>query len=84
VAEGIHFDAIRIPMMLLALFGSVLNLVILWQVWRLRNRPASAWRQKPVSTQKKSAEWFQLTLSVLTLILLVVEVFAHGIPHAPR
>jgi hypothetical protein len=39
-------DAIRIPMMLLALAGSLLNLVVLWQVWRLRRHSASAWRQQ--------------------------------------
>ncbi len=39
LADRMHIPAIRIPMMLLALGGSVLNLVVLWQVWRLR-RPA--------------------------------------------
>ena len=39
LADRMHTAAIRIPMMLLALGGSVLNLVVLWQVWRLR-RPA--------------------------------------------
>src|ERR1700756_2084557 len=49
LADRMHIAAIRIPMMLLALAGAVLNLVVLWQVWRLRRRPASAWRQPPVS-----------------------------------
>src|SRR5260370_26999691 len=52
LADRMHIAAIRIPMMLLALGGSVLNLVVLWQVWRLRRRPASAWRQQPVSKKK--------------------------------
>jgi hypothetical protein len=77
LADRMHIDAIRIPMMLLALFGSLLNLVVLWQIWRLRRRPASAWRQQPVSTQKKTSEFFQFTLSVLTLALLATEFFAH-------
>src|SRR5690349_3429592 len=52
LADRMHIDAIRIPMMLLALAGSLLNLVVLWQVWRLRRRPASAWRQTAVPKRK--------------------------------
>jgi hypothetical protein len=77
LADRIHIAAIRIPMMVLALVGAVLNLVVLWQVWRLRRRPAAAWRQQPVSKRKISSEWLQLTLSFLTLGLLAAEFFAH-------
>jgi hypothetical protein len=84
LADRMHVNAIRIPMMLLALLGSVLNLVVLWQIWRLRRRPASAWRQQPVSRKKKTSEFFQFTLSVLTLALLAVEFIAHRILHAGR
>ena len=82
LADRMHVAAIRIPMMLLALAGSVLNLVVLWQIWRLRRRPASAWRQQPTSKQKKLSEWLQFTLSVLTLFLLAGEFIAHLILHA--
>ena len=84
LADRMHIAAIRIPMMLLALAGSVLNLVALWQVWRLRRRPASAWRQQPVSKQKIASEWFQFTLSVLTIFLLAAEIVAHRILFAGR
>jgi len=84
LADRMHIDAIRIPMMVLALAGSLLNLVVLWQVWRLRKRPASAWRQQPVSGKKKTSEWLQFTLSVLTLFLLAAEFVAHRILHAVR
>jgi hypothetical protein len=84
LADRMHIDAIRIPMMLLALAGSLLNLVALWQVWRLRRRSASAWRQKPVSRKKRVSEWFQLSLSVLTLLLLAAEFLAHRILFANR
>jgi hypothetical protein len=75
--ERIHIDAVRIPMVMFALVGAVFNLVALWQVRRLRGRAASAWRQKPVSRSKFASEKVQLTLSVLTLILLAVESFYH-------
>ncbi len=77
LGEKMHIAAIRIPMMLFALVGSVVNLVVLWQVWRLRRRSSSAWRQKPISPQKRRSEIFQLLLSVLTLFLLAAEYWAH-------
>jgi hypothetical protein len=81
LADRMHIDAIRIPMMLLALAGSLLNLVVLWQVWRLRRRPASSWRQSAVPKQKAASEWLQFTLSVLTLLLLAAEFVAHRFLH---
>jgi hypothetical protein len=81
LADRMHIAAIRIPMMVLALAGSVLNLVVLWQIWRLRRRPASAWRQQPLSRQKKMSEWLQFTLSILTLLLLAVEFITHRMLH---
>src|SRR5882762_4965138 len=84
LADRMHIGAIRIPMMLLALAGSLLNLVVLWQVWRLRKRSASAWRQQPVSRQKLVSEWLQFILSVLTVFLLAAEFVAHRILFANR
>jgi hypothetical protein len=84
LADRMHVDAIRIPMMLLALAGSFLNLVVLWQVWRLRRRPASAWRQTAVPKRKLASEWLQFTLSILTLVLLAAEFVAHRILHGGR
>ncbi len=75
--ERIHVDAVRIPMVMFALVGAVFNLLALWQVRRLRGRAASAWRQKAVSRSKFASEGVQLTLSVLTLLLLAVESYYH-------
>lgn len=77
IADKVHFSAIRIPMMLLALLGSLFNLVAIWQVRRLRGRYASAWRQKTLTSKKLNAERVQLALSVLTLVLLVFEYYFH-------
>jgi len=77
LAEELHVDAIRVPMMLIALVGALLNLLALWQVRRLRRRSASAWRQQPLSTAKRRPEALQLALSVLTLVLLFAEEIAH-------
>ena len=77
MAERLHADAIRIPMMLVAFLGAVINLAVLWQMRRLRNRSASAWRQQPLTPGKRRSEILQLALSVLTLVLLFTEVVAH-------
>jgi len=77
VVDKIHTDAIRVPMVMFALVGAVFNLVALWQVRRLRGRAASAWRQKTISPSKFASERVQLTLSVLTLMLLALESFYH-------
>jgi len=76
-AERLHMDAIRIPMMLIALLAALINLIALWQVRRLRGRSASAWRQQPLTSAKKRSETLQLVLSVLTIALLVAEWVAH-------
>jgi hypothetical protein len=80
-AKGFHRDAIRIPMMLLALFGALFNLFVVWHLRRLRSRPAARWRLKPVSAKQKNSERLQVLLSVLTLILLAAEWFTHPLIH---
>lgn len=77
IADRMHVPAIRIPMMLLALLGSVWNLAALWRVKTLRRRAASAWRQRPLTRQKQRSEFFQLAISVATLLLLAAESAAH-------
>ena len=77
LAERLHVNAIRVPMMLIALVAAVLNLAALWQVRRLRARPASAWRQQPATPGKRRSEALQLILSIATLVLLAAEWIAH-------
>jgi hypothetical protein len=72
-----HQDAIRIPMMLLALAGAGANLYSIWRVRSLRARPAAQWRARPISAEKVRAERVQIALSVLTLLLLAVEWIFH-------
>src|ERR1700732_2357222 len=80
-AHGFHQDAIRIPMMVLAFFGAVSNLYVVGKVRRLRSRPASQWRQQPVTKKKLNSERFQIALSVLTLLLLAAEWITHPFIH---
>ena len=80
-AHGFHSDIIRVPMMAIALIGSLLNLYVIWKMRRLRSRPSAQWRQKPVDAKKKRSELFQVTLSLLTLILLAAEWITHPLVH---
>jgi len=80
-AHGFHRDAIRIPMMTLAFLGGVLNLYVIGKVRRLRSRPASQWRQQPLTKRKLNSERFQIALSALTLLLLAAEWITHPLVH---
>jgi hypothetical protein len=72
-----HADAIRVPMIVIALLGSLLNLAILMHVRHLRRRPAAQWRIKPLSRREKRTELSQLILSLLTLVLIGAEEYLH-------
>ena len=80
-ARGFHQGAIRIPMMVLAFLGSVVNLYVIWKIRRLRSRPAAQWRMQPVSKKKLNSERFQIVLSILTLLLLAAEWITHPMVH---
>jgi fumarate reductase subunit C len=75
--DHLHANWIRIPMVLLALIGTLLNLVAILQIRRLRRRPSSQWRQGPVEPQKLRMEQWQLAIGVATLVLLVMEESFH-------
>ena len=73
----IHTDRIRIPMLILAIAGSVVNLYVLWRIRSLRARPSSQWRIQPATARQRRSETFQFILSVLTLVLVVIESAMH-------
>jgi len=77
VWDHFHTNWIRVPMVVLAFVGSILNLLILRRIWRLRNRPAAQWRGVPVSPRKIRMERLQFALAVITLALISVEEVTH-------
>jgi hypothetical protein len=83
-ARGFHQDAIRIPMMALALAGALINLFVLWRLWSLRRRPAAQWRVQPLTAKEKRSQWLQFLLSIATLILLAIEWWTHSMLHHPH
>jgi len=77
VWDHFHANWIRVPMVALAFAGSVLNLLILRRIWRLRNHPAAQWRRVPVSPRKMRMERLQFALAVIPLTLISVEEVTH-------
>jgi len=75
--DTFHLSWLRAPMMGFAVVGALLNLGVLWQVRRLRNRPAARWRQTLPGAGKVWMERVQLVLSVATLVLVGLEERQH-------
>ena len=75
--SGLHRDAIRIPMMIGAIGGSVINLYVIWRVRSLRHRASSQWRRQPVSRRRVWGENTQIVLALITLLLVAAEFFSH-------
>jgi hypothetical protein len=80
-ASGFHADVIRIPMMAIAVIGSLLNLYVIWRIRSLRSRPSAQWRTTPVTPKQKRAEAFQIVLAIITLALVAAEWITHRIVH---
>jgi hypothetical protein len=80
-AGGFHRDAIRIPMMIAATLGSLINLYVIWRIRSLRARPSSQWRIQPVSSKERWSKRLQIILAILTLILVAAEQITHPMVH---
>lgn len=76
-----HHSAIRIPMLVVAVIGAVLDLAVLGWIRHLRARPESQWRRREIPAKQRRSERLQLALSILTLVLVGVEAWAHPIIH---
>lgn len=72
-----HQDAIRIPVMIIALVAASLNLFVIWQIRRLRARPAAQWRVTAPTPKQLRSERAQIILALLTYFFLVVESLTH-------
>lgn len=79
-ARGLHADAIRIPMLIVATVAALVNLYVLFRVWRLRSR-AGSWRKREVTAKEKRSERWQFVLAIVTLLLVGLEVWTHPMVH---
>jgi len=80
-AEGFHRDAIRIPMMVIAVLGSLINLYVIWRIRSLRSRPAAQWRMTAPPDNQIRSERFQIALAIITLFLVIAEWLTHRVVH---
>jgi hypothetical protein len=80
-AKGFHQDVIRIPMMIAATVGSLINLYVIWRIRTLRSRPSSQWRVKPVTRKQRRSEILQIVLAIVTLVLVAAEWITHPMVH---
>jgi hypothetical protein len=74
-----HQDAIRIPMLLLATVGAVVDLAVIAWIRHLRQRPSAKWRKREKTGHEKRSERLQIALAVLTLALVAMETWTHSI-----
>lgn len=77
----LHRDIFRIPALLLAIIGSMINLWILWRSHRLRNAPSAAWRKRSLTAKERWRISIVLVLSVLTLFTAAFEIHFHRLIH---
>jgi hypothetical protein len=81
--DSLHGAALRIPMEVVAVAGSVVNLAAVRRVRRLRAKPASQWRMRPATAKQLRSESWQVGLAVVTLLLVAAEwgfhIYLHGI-----
>ena len=80
-ARGFHQDAIRIPMLAIAVAGAIINLAVLAWIRHLRNRPAAQWRRRELTAKEKRSERLQIILAVITLVLVGLEAWTHPMVH---
>ena len=80
-AQGWHQDAIRIPMLIIATLGAVVNLAVLAWMRHLRSRPSAQWRRREPTEKEKRSERLQMLLAVVTLVLVALETWTHPMVH---
>ena len=82
--RAMHRDSIRIPMLIIAVVGAVVNLVVLAWIKHLRERPEAQWRRRELSKKQRRSERLQVAMAVLTLVLVGAETWTHAVLHRHR
>ena len=80
-AKGFHQDAVRIPMLIVAAAGSLVNLGVVFWIRHLRTRPSAQWRRREMSPREQRSERLQVAMAILTLILVGLETWTHPMVH---
>jgi len=80
----LHHDVYRIPMLIIAVAGAVLNLAVLAWIRHLRARPEAQWRRREIGSKQRRSERLQVAMAVLTLVLVGAETWTHIVTHRHR
>jgi hypothetical protein len=81
-SSWIHQDAVRIPLLTFAALGALANLYVVWNARRLRRTPAASWRIRPMTAQEKRRTRLLVAASLVTLLLIIGEIYGHHVLHA--
>lgn len=76
-ASSFHSEKFRIPILLLAVIGAVVNLYSVWNFHRLRNAASAAWRRRPLTGRQKTKHVLLVLFSVVALLLVGAEIYVH-------
>lgn len=79
--ELFHGHIARIILVLFAVSGAALNLYLVWNTLKLRRNPAARWRQRPLTTGERRRTTIAVATSLLTFVVLGLEVWAHFLLH---
>ncbi len=76
-ASSFHSEKFRIPILLVAVVGSVVNLYSVWNFHRLRKAASAAWRRRPLTPQQKTKDVLLVVFSLAALLLVATEIYFH-------
>ena len=79
--EFLHQPMARLILVLFAVSGAGANLYLVWNTWKLRRNPAARWRMRPLSPAERRRMAIAIGTSLLTFVVLGVEVWAHLLLH---
>jgi hypothetical protein len=77
VANFIHRDIVRVPILIVAVVGAALNLYLVWNAQRLRNAAAAAWRKRPLTGRERWRIGMVVALSLVTFAIAAWEILLH-------
>jgi len=80
-ATVLHRDIFRIPILAVAMAGSLLSVYLLWHAQRLRAASAAAWRRRQLTRKERWRIGTVLALSLMTMIVTAAEILIHRALH---
>lgn len=79
--EFLHQPLARLILVTFAVSGAGANLYLVWKTWKLRRNPAARWRLRSLTTGERRRTAIAISTSLLTFVVLGVEVWAHYLLH---